>query len=198
MSLNFSGKLLTTARPLTKLIGKIHAPYSHKLIRGKQYNDIKNYLKPGDVVLSRTRGELTNLFIPGFWSHAGHYIEQDGERYVIEAVGNGVQLTPLVEFMLTKDYFGAYRPIFCGETAAKEAALISSRQVGVDYDYAFYFTADKTNKSFYCIELPMWSFNMVLGPAMPFKPREVFGALTYAPQDIADATKLWRPVAVLR
>ena len=38
------------------------------------------YLKPGDVFVTRHKYALTNLFLPGFWPHSAVYIGSEQER----------------------------------------------------------------------------------------------------------------------
>jgi hypothetical protein len=50
------------------------------LITDKQISEIVRELKPGDVILERREWYLTNIGIPGFWTHAAIYIGTPEER----------------------------------------------------------------------------------------------------------------------
>lgn len=80
--------LFTVFKPFEILIGKIHAPFSDRLVKGEDFYNFQFDLLPGDIVLSRIRWHLTNLFIPGFWKHAaiichdGNIIEATAENMI--------------------------------------------------------------------------------------------------------------------
>lgn len=50
------------------------------LITDEQIKEITKELKPGDIVLERREWYLTNIGIPGFWTHAAIYIGTPEER----------------------------------------------------------------------------------------------------------------------
>ena len=79
--------LLDISIRLTKFIGHCHAPFTKKYVTGIDYLLAKDLLKPGMILITKTRGELSNLFIPGSFTHAAIYI---GSDYVCEAIGKGV------------------------------------------------------------------------------------------------------------
>lgn len=47
---------------------------SKKYISNKELREIKKTLIPGDILFRRNDGQLTNIAIPGFWTHSGIYI----------------------------------------------------------------------------------------------------------------------------
>ncbi len=53
------------------------------LITDKQIEEINGEMKPGDIILERREWYLTNIGIPGFWTHAAIYIgtPQDRENF---------------------------------------------------------------------------------------------------------------------
>ena len=95
-------KLLELSVPIAKASSKIHAPYNRKLIKAKDYHTIRDLISPGMFLLSVTKGEISNVLIPGFWSHGGMYV---GEDKVVEATcSHGVIESDILDFIFSKDY----------------------------------------------------------------------------------------------
>jgi uncharacterized protein YycO len=185
--MNLRSKLIQWSIPITKYLGKMHAPFSHKLVTGRDYYNAREILKPGHVLLTRTEGEFSNLMIPGFWTHAAIY---DGEERIIEATGAGVVWTDLVTFLMRKDHVAVYRPDFATEYDMQHAADWAERQRGKGYDYEF----KGDNEAFYCSELVTAAYVAVMREACPFIARPRLGQLTTIPQDICDAKEKWRMI----
>ena len=160
-------------------------PYSRKQITSQHYRLIKPMLAPGMAICTRTDGELANLFIPGFWSHAGIYV---GDSTVVEAVGKGVVKTDLIDFLLTKDAIIVKDPSFANKEQMKDAAEWALKQVGKPYDMYF----DKLNEYFYCSELIWLGFELTMGEVPFTKLKTVWGEETVVPDDIANANKKWK------
>ena len=99
---------------------------------------------------------------------------------------------------MRKDYAVVLRPLFAKEADMWMAAHMASKQLGkplgksknFPHDFNFNLT---DIKSFYCSELVWWAYNKAMGVS-PFKPREIFGHRTIAPQDFLDAKKKFRVV----
>ncbi|MFH0905924.1 MAG: YiiX/YebB-like N1pC/P60 family cysteine hydrolase [archaeon] len=51
--------------------------------------EIKEKLEPGDIILERRNGRITNLFIPGFWTHAAIYV---GTMQELNSYFNGITI----------------------------------------------------------------------------------------------------------
>jgi uncharacterized protein YycO len=177
-------KLLTWAMPVTKDLGKVHAPFSHKGISGMHYMDLKTKLVPGQVLLTRTEGEMTTMLIPGFWSHGAIYV---GDGWVIEAVGAGVVKTDLVSFMMTKDVMSVCSPLFATTAQRLAAVAWATRQLGTPYDYDF----RSDNKAFYCFELTYAAYQEATGRASPWKLRQTMGVDTVVGDDFEKAKDKW-------
>lgn len=176
--------LLRIASKLSIWIGKVHVPYSRKLIAGSDYYELQGHIRIGDVLSTRTLGELSNPFIPGFW---GHVAIVASDRTVVEATTHGVVETDLVSFMMNKDYISLCRPKFLTEDQCWLVADYCKRQIGKEYDYSFN-TSDISK--FYCSELVYAAIAFVIGSS-PFKLREVLGVETVDPSDFYSANKLF-------
>ena len=172
---------------ISKFSAKIHMPYSRKKITGKHYYSAIQYLEPGIVMATRTDGELSNLGIPGFWSHIA-IVTSNGS--VIEATTHGVVETDLVSFFMNKDHIIALKPRFATREQRNKAVNLCLQQIGKPYDFEF---ASSDIKAFYCSELVTWAYNQAC-PDFPFKTRSVLGRDTVIPSDFPDAKAKWMPV----
>ncbi len=185
MILNFiRTTLLRWSIPLTRWIGKVHAPFSKKRITSKDYYKIKELIRPGDVLLVRTRGEFTNLFIPSHYTH-GAIISINDE--VIEALGEGVILKDLIDFLFSKDEVILLRAKFAAPSEALEACWFAERKIGKPYDYLF----KPNNDSFYCFELIYAAYQHALKNNSSWKLRETLGTPTVIGDDFTNAKEKW-------
>lgn len=96
-------------------------------------------LEPGDIIVTRHRDALSNLFLPGFWPHAALYVGAlgNGQGEVVEAKKDGVKLRPLSE-TLSVDAFLVLRAKL-GTPIRNCAAERALTHVGKLYDFAFDF-----------------------------------------------------------
>lgn len=129
--------------------------------------------KLGDVLLTRSKGELTNWLIPGEYKHAALFA---GENTVIEAVGAGVREVYLEDFCASKDKILLLRPMI---NSPEMAVIRAKRLVGKPYDYGF----EPNEKAFYCAELITYVYNN-----SNFTNRTTLGVLTTLPDDFRLAT----------
>lgn len=173
---------------ISPILGKIHSPWSRKKVTSFDYHAVINLaLPPGSVIATRTMGEITNLFIPEYFKHVAITTDRGT---VIEATTKGVIETDLIDFLLRKDYFAVYLPLFADLDQMIAACEFAKAQVGKSYDYAF---ATSDIKSFYCAEIIYASYQVAVGDS-PFTLRPRLGQLTVLPNDIANATSKWREV----
>lgn len=188
----FRKLLLDLAYPFLKWASGKHLPYTHKLVTGLEYYKVIPLLKPGHIFVTRIRGELTSLIIPGHFSHAAIYTPQQVgniNEFVTEAEGPGVRLTDLVSFLLTKDEFMILEPIGIPEYVMAIAADIAHQEIGLPYDFMIDLPVDdKQPKSFYCSGLVWWAYDCACRQShftSPFVAKNDLGVFTVSPDDIA-------------
>ena len=176
LSQKFRRFLIRTLKPLSVFIGRLHYAPKHRAVKASHVYDMGNVLRPGDVLITFSLGELTNYFIEGDFKHAALYV---GNNKVVEAIGKGVSVTDFEDFCSGKDRIAIMRPLFCTAETCKIAAMNAASQIGKPYDYYF----EMGEKAFYCAELITWAyFNATIGTS-PFTKRTVMGAETVLPVD---------------
>jgi len=184
--------LLKVAEPTTKLLGKTVIPHRFAL-RDEEAAAACKLAEPGDIFTTRIDYAASNLVIPGFWKHAAMVVK--GDR-VVEAVGSGVRVVWLHDFIVAHDHALLLKSRFASPQEGVLAANFAVTLVGKPYDFLVEFSNDrKTNAAFYCSEIPWWCYDQVLkaeGKISPFTPRETLGMQTVTPQDYANATDKWQ------
>lgn len=178
--------LIRILLPITKLIGMLHFSPRQRALFYQDTLDLKGVVRNGDVLLSYSYGELTNLLIPGEYKHCAIYV--DGR--VVEATHIGVCSTPFEDFCASKDMVAICRPIFCGEQEMAEAVRYAVNQEGLAYDYYF----EPNEEAFYCAELIAKAYEHATSGASPFKTRLTLGVETVLPIDFKLATKKFKTV----
>jgi hypothetical protein len=193
--------LLHILAPLTRLVGKIHSPWTRKLIKAKHLHELQRAVLPGHVILTMTRGELTNLIIPGTYKHGALCLSTGS---VIEATTRGVVQTDMIDFALSKDAIAVLEPIFevpegsisqMNGRLMVDAAAWARDQEGKAYD----FELKDSIKEFYCFELLGQSYlnawqKWFPGKECPWVPRETMGVLTFTGDDFLKAKNKWRVI----
>ena len=182
-------KLLTLAYPILYKIGKLHSPWTRKLISSHQVHDALRALEVGDIMLTRTFGEATNLVIPGYWKHAAIYV---GEGNVVEAKDPVVVKSDMYDFMMTKDFVIIVRPLL-GYNERVVAAAFSESMIGKSYDYHFEMIEGRPNLSFYCAEVPFWCYHMSV-KSWGFVLKEIMGIPTVKPDDYVRAERYFKVI----
>lgn len=163
---------------ISPLIGNIASPWTRKLITAEDYRSFKSLLlDEGTILITKTNGELGNLFIPDFWSHSAIYT---GSSSVIEAIGKGVVETDLIDFMMKKDFIIAVKPNKATVPDMAKAVEVAKTQIGKPYDYSF---KHSDVEAFYCSELIQWSYNQS-NKEIAFNNKTVFGVITLTPDDL--------------
>lgn len=179
--MNLRSMLLTASIPTQKLMQRIHPP--EPLTTVDMALSAERKIREGDILVSREAWHFTNMFIPGFWSHAAIV---SGEKKVIEAVAPRVRRESFVDWVIRKNFWAVLRPTPWGDVPAKQASLRAMDLVGLDYDYIF----DYTNKSFYCSELVYFCYDDTEAAwSHTFTKRDTFGVRTVTPDDFYNSVR---------
>lgn len=165
--------ILTLLRPFIVIMGKIGLP--KRKFTGEDYYRFRNDIQIGDILLTKTNYELSNLFNPTELKHAGIYVGRvfgDEVCYVFESTGQGAILTDLVTFLTRKDIVVCCR-LRANETfglhpIAEVLPKTVLRFKGIPYDYLF----KDGGKAFYCFELAAECLKTVF-PHLALKCREI-------------------------
>lgn len=172
-------QLLEVTVSLSKFVSQIHAPFTRQHLTSIDYRLIRSFKQKGIVLVARQEGEMSNLFIPDFWSHVAIY---DGEETVIEATTHGVKKTDILDFVMAKDFIAAFMPTFCDSNTRAIAWNVAEGFIGSPYDFSF----AAGNRAFYCSELLYEAFNQAMEGKSPVKMRELLGVQTVTPEDFAN------------
>jgi uncharacterized protein YycO len=143
------------------------------------------------ALVSLKRLYLTNIAIPGYWSHAA--LVCDGDT-VLEAVGrHGVRQVDYRQWMLDKDYVACMNPRWVDGLQKADAVTWGRWRLGEPYDMAF----KPGNNAWYCSEYVYHAYAAAMamaGKPMPFKKRKRLGIMSVTPDDIYLADKKWELV----
>jgi len=154
----------------------IELPFRKKLINKKTIiNKILPKLKPGDIILTRKEWQLTNLGIPGYWTHALLYTgkltelslntqkliaenspeiaRQMAKKPILESTSKGVHLSKLTK-ALKSDSLVILRTKL-NQEELESVILEALKHYGKPYDYELDFIH---NHSLICSELIYKSF----------------------------------------
>lgn len=162
-------------------------PFSRKKFTGKDFWEFKETIEAGDIISTRSEGELSNVFIPGFFGHVGIVASS---TTIIEATTHGVVETDIYSFLLGKDYVAISRDKFLSPDQKVAMNAWLKKQLGKPYDFEF-TTSDITK--FYCSELAYAGFKEVTGSS-PFKLKKVLGQETIDPSDFFMSNRLFKTV----
>lgn len=173
--------------------------------------DIANFMRPGDIIITRHRKALTNLFLPGFWPHAALYVGTSKQRVaaqikvepakehrwvddicILEARKDGVLLRSLRE-TLSVDVFVVLRPNIDPDSicrAVERALMHEGKEYNFDFDF---FNSDRV----VCTELVYRSYDGLDDLEIPLQERG--GRRTLSAEDLLDFamdTGAFTPVAI--
>lgn len=187
--MNFRNFLLKLSIPVTKLIAAISRPAPR--ITSQHQLEIRSHIRNGDVLVSYTAWELSNIFLPGRWKHCGVYIN----GWVYESTTHDVRKVLLEEFCLKKDRVGICRlwsSIFENRFDYLLGIPFLEENLGEPYDYGFRWGG---NASWYCSKyvynyLRVCDFDFFTY----FELRETLGEPTVTPTDYWLARKFFSQV----
>ena len=176
---------MNAVRSVAKVVSKVHAPWSRRKVTSADYFKIAESARPGDILLSWTDGELSNLFMSGGWSHAAIYCGTvDGQiQTLVEARTKGVCSTYLPEFVFTKDAVAVLRPTRIAPSDRQKAVEWAVSKIGVPYDFAF----DTSEKALYCSELVVKAYERNAQGILGVSPEMRFGVPVYYPSTFMEA-----------
>ncbi|MFK7851680.1 MAG: YiiX/YebB-like N1pC/P60 family cysteine hydrolase [Akkermansiaceae bacterium] len=175
--LEIGGRSVSELRdPMT---GLLETP---KRVPGAPLESIRPFLKPGDIIVTRHKDALTNIFLPGYWPHAALYVGKQGRGGdVVEAKKDGVLLRELDE-TLQVDSFVVLRADV-DVAVIDEVVSRAMSHVGKLFDFAFDFRqADRLA----CTALIYRSWHGLAG--MDFQLGEQSGRFCLPAEDLIDQT----------
>ena len=187
-------KLLeVSGRVLSECVNKANKQVTHEI-----RDQLRQYLKPGDVFVTRHKYALTNYFLPGFWPHSAIYIGSEQERDLLEievteaiqekwqqdvctfeALKDGVRLRTL-ESTLSVDGFVVLRPNI-SRKSIKQAIERIMKHEGKKYNFDFdFFRSDRL----VCTELVYRAYDEIEHIKIDLKDRA--GRPTLSAEDLCD------------
>jgi hypothetical protein len=168
-------------------------------------------LKPGDILVTRHKQALSNVFLPGFWPHVALYIGDEAKRVqykiecppanfdqlrpehdILEAKKDGVLFRNIEETLLV-DYVAVIRPDVSDEEL-QTALFRGMSHAGKLYDFNFDFTI---SERLVCTEVVYRSFDGIGKISLPLTERA--GRMTLSAEDLlhlALERKSFKPIAV--
>lgn len=183
--------LMKGLEPGLRLASNMRAPWSKKRIKYREVAAAQALLLPGDVLVSRTEGELTTIMIQGYFKHAALVMDRST---IVHATKDGVAFMDMVDFFMSKDEVAVLRPLFCTEEEGRMAAVWARVQEGRPYDYYL----DPENDAYYCSELVYMAFKKTMGPRCPLALRNGLGKGVIEPEalyrDSANFLIVWSSV----
>jgi hypothetical protein len=115
-------------------------------VKAEETREVLSLIRPGDLILRRFNNRVTNIPIPGYFSHVA-IVEDRGN--VIHAVSDGVIRTDILDYVRT-DSLAIVRPKT--EAHSTKCVVLAREAIGKPYDYIF---DSDDRRAFYCSELAM-------------------------------------------
>lgn len=180
-----------------RIISELHDRWTPKRVTQTIRDQLADILEPGDILLTKHQGALTNLFLPGFWPHAALYVgaihqhpdlhisdrtreHWFGTRCVLEALKDGVHFRPLHK-TLQVDAFAVVRPKLNPDqikTGIENVAVHAGKLYNFNFDF---FSSDRL----VCTEVVYRAFDGLGDFQLPLKERA--GRPTLSANDLMDA-----------
>jgi hypothetical protein len=123
------------------------------------------------------------------FSHNGLLMKENGEWFVLEAIGKGVSKTPLQEFLNRHLDENGKPKVMVGRLKSEYQHLIptaiseAKKHLGKPYDSAF----DFENEAYYCSELIHFAFKAANEGSDVFQPKP----MTYKDPDTGELFPIW-------
>lgn len=123
------------------------------------------------------------------FSHNGLLMKENGEWFVLEAIGKGVSKTPLQEFLNRHLDENGKPKVMVGRLKSEYQHLIptaiseAKKHLGKPYDSAF----DFENEAYYCSELIHFAFKAANEGSDVFQPKP----MTYNDPDTGELFPIW-------
>jgi hypothetical protein len=184
---------LRICSPFSKVINRINWRFGRPFhCTHKKTGQMREKIKPGMVILTHKKYELTSMFIPGYWTHSA-LVTSPG--LVIEATAKGVGMNTLDAFFSTVDDFIVLSPRFCCPETMKKAGERASTLVGFPYCFDF----RNSPEMFYCSGLICWVYSQTLierdqPHKIPFVMRDYLSGSIIRPMDLYQHRDAWQVV----
>lgn len=117
-------------------VGHLKLSLREKYISNKTLNNLKTDLEPGDIFLQRREWQLTNVGIPGFWTHAALYLGNEEElgKYFEEIISED-DLKKLIEDTNRDFYLDYYENDLEVIEALADGVILNSYYNSANADY---------------------------------------------------------------
>ena len=165
-------KLLTWIMKLPiRLMSHIYIRFSKPRFNGGDFVKIQELIRPGDVILSKNLGELTNYFNPSPWPHGAMALSQ---TQIIEAASEGVDDDYLSNFVFKKDYIMVLRYAKMINDFRPMLLHVAKDKIGLKYDLEF----EPDDDEYYCFELIAKCYKEVF-TSIVFEKKKILGGAFY-------------------
>lgn len=124
-------------------------------LKGPDWRDILDLVKPGDILLNAHNHYVSSFFIKGDFGHAGLYV---GDNQMIDVVTAGIHKSDILTFLRAD---GAAVIRIKDQTKVDLAIKRAHEQLvkGVEYDYDF---DEQDTNQFYCTEFTDFCYDYPL------------------------------------
>lgn len=194
--------LLATLEAAGRVASELRLPRAKAVL--PILEELRPRLRPGDVLVTRHEGALTNVFLPGFWPHVALYVGSPSQRdalglklqrstgehvdaeETLEALKDGVRFR-LLASTLAVDAVAVLRPALPSEEVARALSRVAVHE-GKLYDFDFdFFRSDRL----VCTEVVYRAYDGI-GP-LRFSLAERAGRPTLSAEDLVDLALDERP-----
>ena len=159
--------------------------------------EVRDILKPGDILRRRINGFLANDLIGGRFPHVAIYVGSSTsgglDQAIVHAIGRGVSIEHVDAFFAVADEVDVWRPSKPlhhkrVDTVCKRAKNAYNRRVKYDYDFLSDISEkhpevniDEFDERFYCGELVAFAYRPYLSKELSFNVGKRFGEAAYVP-----------------